>query len=62
MKNYNLVARLKTKNITNEKRELKKLVAYVSKKYWGKDMCPVKTRMAEDFVSRVDDWSLLEAI
>ena len=62
MKNYNLVVRLKAKNIVNEKRELKKLIAQVSEKDRGKDMCPAKTRMAADFVSRVDDWSLLEAI
>ncbi|SFE16015.1 hypothetical protein SAMN05518672_104707 [Chitinophaga sp. CF118] len=61
MKKYNLVARLKATNIAEGKREFKRIVLYISEKYRGKEMFPEKMAWARDTVSRIKDWSFLEA-
>lgn len=62
MKNYKLVARLKAQNIADKKREFKKWISYIQEKYRGKEVCPDLMRSGREFLSKVDDWSLLEAI
>lgn len=62
IKNYKLIERLKAQNIADKKREFKKWILYIQEKYKGKEMCPDLMRSGRELLSKVDDWSLVEAI
>ena len=62
MKNYKLIARLKAQDIADKKREFKRQISLIHEKYRGREVCPDLMRSAREFFSKIDDWSLLEAI